>query len=89
VDYLIQVQTADVRLAGTDADVHVALVGSSGSTKRLPLQHGSGFPPEWFQRGHLDIFHESSVDIGKLEEVVIGHNNKGAAPMLSKCSRDH
>jgi lipoxygenase homology domain-containing protein 1 len=82
VDYSIQIQTADVRLAGTDADVHVALVGSLGTTKRLPLQHGAGCPHEWFQRGRTDTFQERAVDVGELEEVVIGHNNTGAALML-------
>lgn len=78
MDYSIQIQTADVRMAGTDADVHITLVGSLGTTKRLPLCHGAGCPLAWFQRGRTDIFQQRAADVGELEEVVMGHNNAGA-----------
>lgn len=60
--------------AGTDADVFIELKGEKGS-----------FGPHWlpagasaFEGGCRDVFPLSTPDLGELEEVVIGHNNKGS-----------
>lgn len=84
ITYTIAVETANVRGASTDADVHIALMGDRGTTGRLALRHAAGQPSEWLQRGRTDIFTEEAADVGALEQAVIGHNNTGAGqPGLS------
>ena len=50
--YSISLVTSDVKGAGTDADVHVALVGAAGSSNRITLPS----KPEHFERGQRDTF---------------------------------
>ena len=83
IGYTIAVETADVRGASTDADVHIALIGDAGSTGRLELRHAAGQPSEWLQRGRTDVFTERAADVGRLEQAVIGHNNRGAALLVA------
>lgn len=52
VAYTLQISTSDVRGAGTDADVHVALIGADGSSETVQLQS----KPEHFERGCRDTF---------------------------------
>jgi hypothetical protein len=48
--YMVFITTSDIRSAGTDADVHIALTGTQGSSGRvdLPCQ------PQQYQRGQRD-----------------------------------
>lgn len=85
MQYTIEVTTADERLAGTDADVHVCLRGSAGSTGRLALRHAAaaacnGDAPhrDWFERGQTDTFVESGADVGTVAALNVAHNSKGA-----------
>jgi hypothetical protein len=50
--YTLHITTSDIRGAGTDADVHIALTGSQGSSGivALPSQ------PQQYQRGQRDKF---------------------------------
>lgn len=50
--YTVYITTSDIRGAATDADVHIALSGSQGSSGvvALPSQ------PEQYQRGQRDKF---------------------------------
>jgi hypothetical protein len=50
--YTLHVSTSDVRGAGIDADVYVALVGSDGSSDKIQLPS----KPEHFERGSRDTF---------------------------------
>jgi hypothetical protein len=50
--YSITLVTSDLRGAGTDADVHVQLVGAAGSSERTVLAS----TPEQFERGSRDTF---------------------------------
>jgi lipoxygenase homology domain-containing protein 1 len=84
VSYTVKVATADERGAGTDADVHVVLQGARGSTGHVVLRHpapGGNAHPDWFERGHTDVFEESAADVGAVEGVTVGHNSKGALRM--------
>lgn len=50
--YKVEVQTGDVRGAGTDSDVSITVFGSKGDTGSRPLETGAND----FERGHLDTF---------------------------------
>lgn len=50
--YTVYVSTSDVRGAGTDADVHIALWGSQGSSGSIQLPS----QPQQYQRGQRDRF---------------------------------
>ncbi|KAG1662011.1 hypothetical protein FOA52_009500 [Chlamydomonas sp. UWO 241] len=74
--YTFSVSTSDIRGAGTDADVYVALHGDMGDslTVMLPSQ------PEHFERGQTDEFRLQLPWVGRLRTLTIGHNNKGPGP---------
>jgi hypothetical protein len=67
-----------MRGAGTDANVWLELVGTGAvSSGRLWLHSN----PESFDAGRIDTFRVTSAKpLGDLEEVVIGHDGKGASP---------
>lgn len=50
--YNMYITTADVRGAGTDAEVHIALMGSEGGSGKITLPSR----PEHFERGCRDKF---------------------------------
>ena len=50
--YTFNIATSDIRGAGTDADVHVALHGDQGDTPTTLLPSR----PEHFERGLTDTF---------------------------------
>ena len=74
--YTFHVVTSDVRGAGTDADVHVALHGDLGDTPTTILPSR----PEHFERGETDTFRLQLPWVGRLRTLTIGHNNKGPGP---------
>ncbi|WIA17082.1 hypothetical protein OEZ85_013981 [Tetradesmus obliquus] len=74
--YTLHISTSDVRGAGTDADVHVVLVGSDGSSDRVQLPS----KPEHFERGSRDTFRLQLAPLGRLEKLLTGHNGLGDSP---------
>ena len=70
LDYPVQVGTGDVKGGGTDAAVFVTLCGSRGCSAKTRLLGE-------FDRGSVVSAHVTSADIGKLEKVVIEHDNSG------------
>jgi hypothetical protein len=50
--YVLHISTSDLRGAGSDADMHVALSGAQGTSGRINLPSR----PEQFQRGQRDTF---------------------------------
>ena len=75
--YSIIVETGDVRGAGTDANVFVALSGSKGHTEKKKLESH----PENFERGRKDEFTiKSESDLGMIETVHVSHDNTGPSP---------
>ncbi|KAK3253157.1 hypothetical protein CYMTET_37584 [Cymbomonas tetramitiformis] len=79
--YTVTTHTADVRGAGTDADVYITLVGTTSRVGPRFLVPPSGDP---FERGQADSFTFEAGDVGAVTQIIIGHNNKGwgAAWML-------
>ena len=51
--YVIETLTSDLRGAGTDAGVSIALFGEKGETGALPLENSA----DNFRRGKKDVFH--------------------------------
>ena len=67
--YQVSVKTADVRMAGTDANVHLKIFGDKGDTGTLHLKNSEGTKNK-FERGRTDVFRLEASDIGKVETVV-------------------
>ncbi|CAK8676643.1 unnamed protein product [Clavelina lepadiformis] len=76
--YHVSVKTGDIRLAGTDANVHIKIFGENGDTGKLKL-HQSDNIRNKFERGRTDLFKLEATDIGKISRVYIGHDGTGAA----------
>lgn len=83
VQYSIDVHTADVPGAGTDANVHVTVYGSNGDTGRRSLTKKF---VNLFERGKTDNFKIEALDLGHLTRLRVEHDNKGlkAGWMLSR-----
>ncbi|GLC54185.1 hypothetical protein PLESTB_000832700 [Pleodorina starrii] len=82
MNWRLVIVTANVSGAGTDADVFVTLRGdvSSFGPYTLPA------PKEAFETGSSDTFSLTTPDLGRIQALTIGHNNKGfgAAWCLSR-----
>jgi hypothetical protein len=89
-EYRITIHTADVRSAGTDANVGIILHGQDHNTAQLelsPLQlvsdpraKPSTHKPDLFARGSVDTFCvKSPVAIGPLIAATLSHDGHGAA----------
>lgn len=83
VQYLLEVFTADVTHAGTDANVFITLYGENGDTGQRPLTKKF---VNLFERGQTDDFKIEALDLGQLTRLRIEHDNKGfgAGWMLDK-----
>jgi hypothetical protein len=76
VTYKVEVHTADVKFAGTDANVFVELLGANGTSGLRRLSSSR----ENFERGKTDVFFMETPNLGELSAVKIGHDNAGTAP---------
>eukprot|EP00775_Hariotina_reticulata_P001782 gene1782-2116_t len=74
--YSFIVYTSDLRGAGTDAVISCVLHGDQGSTPLMVLENSRNN----FERGQRDEFTLESADVGSMQRLQIGHDNKGAAP---------
>lgn len=83
VQYLLEIYTADVAHAGTDANVFITLYGANGDTGQRPLTKKF---VNLFERGRMDDFKIEALDLGQLTRLRIEHDNKGfgAGWMLEK-----
>lgn len=61
--YTLHITTSDIRGAGTDADVHIALTGSQGSSGVVDLTSR----PQQYQRGQTDKFRYATGALFGLE----------------------
>jgi len=74
--YSLQVVTADVLGAGTDANVFCMIVGSKARTGKIEL--GEDESNSRFEHGSVDTFTiDVESDLGEVKELVLGHDNKG------------
>jgi hypothetical protein len=90
VVYTVQIKTANVYGAGTDANVKMTLIGkcdgSPTSSGERILNNGRGK----FERGSRDTFSVEAADLGEITKVRIGHDNKGEIPLYTmECGRSN
>eukprot|EP00795_Rhopilema_esculentum_P013094 gene13095-3880_t len=75
--YEVGVYTGDKRGAGTDAHVFVTIFGDHGQTPRVQLINRS---VDTFERSKTDVFKIKTKSLGKLQKLIIEHDNAGFAP---------
>eukprot|EP00056_Hartaetosiga_gracilis_P011787 m.180988 g.180988 ORF g.180988 m.180988 type:complete len:2129 (+) comp13581_c0_seq3:61-6447(+) len=75
--YKVSVHTADVRYAGTDANVWIRIYGAEGDTGEIKLEKSLTYTNKW-ERNHIDEFVLNALDLGDLTKIRIGHDGKGA-----------
>ena len=68
--YQVSVKTGEIRLAGTDANVHIKIFGDKGDTGTLQLKNADSSKNK-FERGRTDIFRLEASDIGKVQTYVL------------------
>ncbi|XP_050407500.2 lipoxygenase homology domain-containing protein 1 isoform X2 [Patella vulgata] len=73
IRYQVTVRTGEVKYAGTDANVFIQFVGPKGSTKQLKLDDSRNN----FEKGMVEMFEVTGIDVGDLDHIVIGHDNAG------------
>eukprot|EP00736_Rhodelphis_marinus_P000918 Rmarinus@m.27357 len=73
VVYEVEVETGDVRGAGTDANVTIDIIGSNGSTGDRRLDNNKNN----FERGRVDTFLLDCSELGRLQKIRIGHDGSG------------
>lgn len=73
VTYEIEVHTGTIRGAGTDANVDIEIIGDEDFTGKMKLENSKNN----FEKGKVDKFKMNLVDVGPLQKIRIGHDNKG------------
>lgn len=89
--YVLNITTGDSKGAGTDANVTVTLLGSTGQKFGPHLLQAA---PKDFERGQTDVFElnpERGMHLGQLEALHVEHDNTGRNPdwLLSKITVQH
>ena len=69
--YKINVHTADVRSAGTDANVFLKIYGDKGDSGELQLKNSETHRDK-FERGQTDIFTFKMLSLGKFAALYLG-----------------
>lgn len=83
--YVVYIHTGGHPEAGTDATVHITLFGEDGDTGRRNLT--STKASDSFNRGQINTFKLRSVDVGAIQRIHIGHDNK-STDALAKNAMD-
>ena len=65
-----------MRGSGTSANVFLQLFGAKGKTNQIALDSGKNN----FNRGSTDVFGLEDVDVGEIQKIIIGHDNKVHPP---------
>jgi len=77
VEYLVQITTADIPTAGTDADVEIKLIGNDGESDWMGLDN---YGYNDFEQGDQGSYVIRTRDIGALKTIRIRHDNSGSNP---------
>lgn len=77
--YHITVITGNVRMAGTDAQVFIEIIGDKGMTSIHRLNSSNKSKRE-FERNQTNHFHLFDVNVGQIKAIRIFHDNTGTAP---------
>uniref|UniRef100_A0A4W3HXD7 Lipoxygenase homology PLAT domains 1 n=1 Tax=Callorhinchus milii TaxID=7868 RepID=A0A4W3HXD7_CALMI len=80
INYEVQVQTGNVRSAGTNAQIFIQIYGENGKTEVIDLRSRS----DNFERAAMDIFKEDvfmlkAADLGTLKKLRIRHDNSSGS----------
>ncbi|XP_067839158.1 lipoxygenase homology domain-containing protein 1-like [Heptranchias perlo] len=71
------VKTGSVPGASSDSKVFIKLYGEKGDTSKQPLVVSDNDLRNYFEQGRVDVFIIETMDIGKLNRLLIGHDNVG------------
>ena len=77
--YKITVHTANVKDAGTDADIYISIYGSKNSLLKQKL-HDSNDKDDFEADDVNKISLQSPYDLGDIEKITIWHDNSGEKP---------
>ncbi|XP_066195695.1 lipoxygenase homology domain-containing protein 1 [Sylvia atricapilla] len=77
VSYHISVKTGDIPGASSDSKVFIKLYGEKGDSSKEPLLVSDNDLGNYFERGRVDEFTLDMMDIGKINRILIGHDNVG------------
>ncbi|MBN3300355.1 LOXH1 protein, partial [Amia calva] len=77
ISYHISVKTGNISGASSDSKVYVKLYGEKGDTSKMILEVSKNDLRNYFETGRVDIFTIETFDIGKINRLLIGHNNEG------------
>ncbi|XP_019387226.1 PREDICTED: lipoxygenase homology domain-containing protein 1 [Crocodylus porosus] len=77
VNYHISVKTGDVPGASSDSKVFIKLYGEKADTSKEFLLVSDNDLGNYFERGRVDEFTVETMDIGKINRILIGHDNVG------------
>ena len=78
LDYTIEVHTGKQKMAGTDSNIFITLMGQHGSSKKIHLVDPSS-DKKLFERNSVDSFRIRIRGVGELRRVRIEHDGKGFA----------
>uniref|UniRef100_A0A4W4F748 PLAT domain-containing protein n=1 Tax=Electrophorus electricus TaxID=8005 RepID=A0A4W4F748_ELEEL len=73
--YVVSVFTADIKGSGTDADVFINIFGEFGDTGERRLDNDK----DNFERGTEDKFTIEAPNLGRINKITMGHNNRGSS----------
>ncbi|XP_028915161.1 lipoxygenase homology domain-containing protein 1 [Ornithorhynchus anatinus] len=77
IRYHISIKTGDAPGASTDAKITIKLYGEKTDTIRQILQVSDNNLKDYFERGRVDEFTIETLDIGKINRIMIGHDSGG------------
>uniref|UniRef100_A0A8C0ZH30 Lipoxygenase homology PLAT domains 1 n=1 Tax=Cyanistes caeruleus TaxID=156563 RepID=A0A8C0ZH30_CYACU len=77
VSYHISVKTGDIPGASSDSKVFIKLYGEKADSSKEPLLVSDNDLGNYFERGRVDEFTLDMMDIGKINRILIGHDNVG------------
>ncbi|KAL4240484.1 hypothetical protein ACF0H5_001276 [Mactra antiquata] len=76
--YSIEVHTGKQKMAGTDSNIFITLIGQHGSSKKIHLLDNSS-DKKLFEKGSIDKFKIMVPNVGELKRIRIEHDGKGFA----------
>ncbi|KAJ8261234.1 hypothetical protein COCON_G00169570 [Conger conger] len=77
ISYHISVKTGSINGASSDSKVFVKLYGEKGDTSKMMLVVSDNDLRNYFETGRVDVFTIETFDIGRINRLLIGHNNEG------------
>uniref|UniRef100_A0A8C3PSX0 Lipoxygenase homology domains 1 n=1 Tax=Calidris pygmaea TaxID=425635 RepID=A0A8C3PSX0_9CHAR len=77
VSYHISVKTGDIPGASSDSKVFIKLYGEKADSSKETLLVSDNDLGNYFERGRVDEFTLDTMDIGKINRILIGHDNVG------------